>query len=268
MIQERHPTVADQIVYHLEGVFDSPCLSCARRAAASLHGVRGWEVPQWSVLARGLRLEVVEPDACQPGCIRQGWQHEVSSRLEEEFRESLFPDMVPSRQALVRFRAGAAFSVTLSSAFTRIESPLCRVLLQRRFRFLSSLSNRIFWPPSRSSRTDGGVGKKGVPTRKYGSAHLQGSWRPCGAEHAGPEHGLGLWQAMQDVWRWLQTDSHSGEGSKLQSTPFWCQFCEVTETPGEEQRHETEWHCQRQEGTRSGFTPNWLALELGHVWWY
>ena len=119
MIQERHPTVADQIVYHLEGVPDSPCLSSAWRAAASLHGVRGWEVPQWSALARGLRPEVVEPDAYQPGCTRQG-QHEVSSRLEEEFRESLFPDMVPSRQALLRSQsgpgAGAAFSVTPSSA--------------------------------------------------------------------------------------------------------------------------------------------------------
>ena len=38
--------------------------------------------------------------------------------------------------------------------------------------------------------------------------------------------------------------------------------------PGEEQRHETEWHCQRQEGTSSGRTPNWLAPELGHVWWF
>ena len=147
MIQERHPTVADQIVYHLEGVPDSPCLSSAWRAAASLHGVRGWEVPQWSALARGLRPEVVEPDAYQPGCTRQGWQHEVSSRLEEEFRESLFPDMVPSRQALLRSQsgpgAGAAFSVTPSSALTRIESPLFRVLLQRRLHLPLSLSNRI-----------------------------------------------------------------------------------------------------------------------------
>ena len=98
MIQERHRTVADQIVYHLEGVPESPCLSSASRAAASLDGVRGWEVPQWSALARGLRPEVVEPDAYQPGCSRQGWQHEVSSRLEEEFSESLFPHMVPGRQ--------------------------------------------------------------------------------------------------------------------------------------------------------------------------
>ena len=70
MIQERHPTVAEQIVYHLEGLPESPCLSSASRAAASLDGVRGWEVPQWS-LARGLRPEVVEPDAYQPGCSRR-----------------------------------------------------------------------------------------------------------------------------------------------------------------------------------------------------
>ena len=78
MIQERHPTVADQNVYHLEGLPESPCLSSANRGAASLDGVRGWEVPQWSALARGLRPEVVEPDAYQPGCSRQGWQHELA----------------------------------------------------------------------------------------------------------------------------------------------------------------------------------------------
>ena len=65
MMQERHPTVADQSVYHQEGVPESPCLNYVRRAAASLDGVRGWEVPRWSVLARGLRPEVVEPDAHQ-----------------------------------------------------------------------------------------------------------------------------------------------------------------------------------------------------------
>ena len=47
----------------------------------------------------------------------------MSSRLEEEFRESLFPDMVPSRQALRSQSgpgAGVAFFVT-TSALTRIE---------------------------------------------------------------------------------------------------------------------------------------------------
>ena len=127
-------SVADQIVYHQEG-FLSPCLSSASRAAANLHDVHGWEVPQWSALARGLRPEVVEPDAHQQGCTRQGWQHEVSNRLEEEFRESLFPDMVPRAGP----RAGAAFSVTPSSALTRIESPLFRVLLPRRLHLPISL---------------------------------------------------------------------------------------------------------------------------------
>ena len=219
----------------------------------------------------------MEPDAHQPGCSRQGWQHEVSVRLEEEFLESLFPDMVPSRQALPRSQsgpgAGAAFSVTPSSA--QIESPLFRVLLEGRLYHCPIASADVAVPPTllaTIAQLAGGRGcwEKGVPTRKYGSAHLQGSWRPCGAEHTGPEHGLGCacGQAMQDVWRWLQTDSHSGEGSNLQSTPLWCQLCEVMEIPGEEQRHETELHCQRQEGTRSGLSPNWLALELGHIWWF
>ena len=31
MIQERHSTLADQIVYHLEGVPESPCFSSASK---------------------------------------------------------------------------------------------------------------------------------------------------------------------------------------------------------------------------------------------
>ena len=149
---------------------------------------------------------MVEPDAHQPGCSRQGWQHEVSVRLEEEFLESLFPDMVPSRQALPRSQsgpgAGAAFSVTPSSA--RIESPLFRVLLEGRLYHCPIASADVAVPPTllaTIAQLAGGRGcwEKGVPTRKYGSAHLQGSWRPCGAEHAGPEHGLGCAWSSQEA---------------------------------------------------------------------
>ena len=106
--------------------------------------------------------------------------------VSRKFRESLFPDMVPSRQPLLRSQSGpsAAFSVTPSSALTRIKSPLFRVLFQRR---LICGCGR----PTDSFGHHRAAGKKVVPTRKHGSAHLQGSWRPCGSEHAGPEHGLG-----------------------------------------------------------------------------
>ena len=147
MIQERHPAVADQIVHRLEGFPDSPCLGSASGAAGSLDGVRGWEVPSWSDLAAGLRPQIREPDTHEPECSRQGWQHEAASRVEEEFRDSLFPELSPSRQALLRSQsgpgAGAAFSVTPSSMLTRIEPPLFRVLLQRRLHLPLPLSKRI-----------------------------------------------------------------------------------------------------------------------------
>ena len=64
LIQERHPTVADQIVCHLQGVPESPRLISASEAAASLDGVDG----RASSVSFGQRLRPVEPDACQPGC--------------------------------------------------------------------------------------------------------------------------------------------------------------------------------------------------------
>ena len=237
----------------------------ASRAAASLDGVRGWEVPQWSPFARGLRPEVVEPDAYQPVCSRQGWQHEVSNGIEEEFRESLFPLMVPSRQALLSSQSGpgasAAFSVTPSSALTRIESHLFRVLLQRRLHLPLPLSNRICGcgrPIDSFGHHRAACGRTG---RKLAHVWSRTCWSATWTWQCHK-------QAMPDVWRQLQTDCHSGEASNLQSTPLWCQHFEVAETPGEELRHETEWRCPRLEGTGSGLTPNWLALELGRVWWF
>ena len=56
--------------------------------------------------SRRVEAEVWEPEAHEPGCSRQGWQHEAASRVEEEFREALFPDLSPSRQALLRSQSG------------------------------------------------------------------------------------------------------------------------------------------------------------------
>ena len=123
-------------------------------------------------------------------------------------------------------------------------------------------SYRLFWPPSCSLGGQGCWEEGGSHSKVWQRAFvgkLAHVWsRTCWSA-------TWTWQchkqAMLDVWRWLQTDSHSGEGSNLQSTPLWCQLSEVTEIPGEEQRHEMELHCQRQEGTRSGLTLNWLALD-------
>ena len=96
-----------------------------------------------------------------------GWQCEVSSRLEEEFRESLFHDMVPSRQALLRSQSGPGAGAVSSIAVHHVCG--CGHPTDS----------------SRSLQADKGAGKKVVQIRKCGSA------RTCDPEHAGPQHGFG-----------------------------------------------------------------------------
>ena len=129
MIQARHPAVAALMVQHLEGESWSPSMEAASRAATQLEGTAG--------LAGGLRPEQREPEDHEPGTARAGWQHGASRRVEQAFRAScLFPHMSPSERALVRSQSGPGAGVALltspSSPLTRIESPLFRVLLQRR----------------------------------------------------------------------------------------------------------------------------------------
>ena len=120
----------------------------ASRAAAALDGTDGFEVPSWSALAAGLRPLPRNPEDHEPGCPRQGWQHEAASRVERQFRSAvLFPSLCDSDRALMRSQsgpgAGVALSATPSSALTRIESALFRVLLLRRLRQPLPLTKRL-----------------------------------------------------------------------------------------------------------------------------
>ena len=131
MIQRRHSAVADLVVYHLEGAPRTPCLESASRAAAAFDGTDWFEVPSWSALAAGLRPLPRNPEDHEPGCPRQGWQHEAASRVERQFRSAvLFPSFCDSDRALMRSQsgpgAGVALSATPSSALTRIESAVWR----------------------------------------------------------------------------------------------------------------------------------------------
>ena len=119
----------------------------ASQAATELDGLQGFEVPSWQDVAGGLRPPDRDPEDHEPGGSRKGWQHEASSRVEQDFRESLFTGMSPSDRALVRSQsgpgAGVAFSASPSSMLTRIEAPLFRVFVQRRLRLPLPLSQRI-----------------------------------------------------------------------------------------------------------------------------
>ena len=120
----------------------------ASQAATELDGIQGFILPQWSDLAAGFRPENREPEDHEPGSTHEGWQHEASSRVEQHFRATrLFPHMNPAERALLRSQsgpgAGVPFLTSPTSPLTRIESPLFRVLLQRRLRLPLPLSKRM-----------------------------------------------------------------------------------------------------------------------------
>ena len=148
MVQSRHPQIADIMVYQLEGVTESPCMGAASSAAAELDELDDLVVPRWSELAAGSRPPSREPEHHEPGAPRHGWQHEAAVCVERRYRDdSLFSRMTALEKAMVRSPAGPNAGVALStcpcSPLSRIESPLFRVLLQRRLSLPLPLSNRI-----------------------------------------------------------------------------------------------------------------------------
>ena len=125
MVEARHPDVAAQVIAQLE---------------AHPVGVRGFEVPSWRALA-GLRLPR------DPAEFQAGWQHEASSRIEQEHRETLFRVMAEPERALLRSQGGSGVGAALQTCptcpLTRIDLALFRVLLLRRLRLLLPLSARF-----------------------------------------------------------------------------------------------------------------------------
>ena len=65
-------------------------------------------VPCWQFYSKvdGVRLEDREPEDCEPGGIRSGWQHEAASRVEQQFREGLFEHIWQCRGKLWSGRKG------------------------------------------------------------------------------------------------------------------------------------------------------------------
>ena len=199
MTKERHPEVAEVIVHHLERGGTSPCLDSARRAAVVLDGVDGFQVPSWSDVASGLRPPVIGDEDREPGVPRQGWQHAAASCVEADFRAATL--MNPVERTLLRSQsgpcAGVPFTTCPSSPFTRIDSALFRVLLQRRLRLLSQRicgcgqPLDLFGHHRRSMFKDRGSGEEGVSIGECDRPDLQGSRRQSCHQHVGERYGLG-----------------------------------------------------------------------------
>ena len=101
----------------------------------------GFEPPSWQAAALGVRPLPREPDDIEPGCVRQGWQHEASSRVEQQFR----PVQV---QVLIRSQGGPGGGAALTAVPTcsekTIPSHLFRVV-PRRLRQSSLSDETSFW---------------------------------------------------------------------------------------------------------------------------
>ena len=148
MVQKRHPGVVAHLLTHLEGVPVGQSLTSASAAARSLVGVHGFDIPSWRSLAAGVRPPPRDPEDHEPGSPRQGWQHEASSRVEQQFRGlDLFPRLTDTEKTMLRSQsgpgAGAFLSTTPSNPLTRIDSFSFRTLLCRRLRLAIPLSTRI-----------------------------------------------------------------------------------------------------------------------------
>ena len=113
------------------------CLQAVAGVSRDLTGVSGFEPPSWRELVMGARPEPREHEDFEPGCTRDGWQHEASSRMEETFRaESLFPRMDDSGKALLRSQGGPGAGLALSTCpMTSFTPQLFRVILLRRLHF-------------------------------------------------------------------------------------------------------------------------------------
>ena len=120
--QRRHPRAA---AHRLQSAGDTPHVESCSRRSSHLTSVQGFGPPSWEARARGARPPPREPDDFEPARQTSQWQHQASSRVERQFRDS------------VRYgrRAGTsarALSKRIKSALTRIDPQLSCVLLLRR----------------------------------------------------------------------------------------------------------------------------------------
>ena len=177
MIRKRHPEVALEMVRQSNGVGACPSLHAASRAARELTGVEGFEPPTWDALANGLRHPTHDADEFEPGA-KRGWQHEVASRVERQFRIRLMERMAEHEQALLRSEsgpmAGMALTASPSSFSTRIDPHRLSLPLSVR---QCRCGRSLLWPSSSCVRETWGSGKTGIRHRYRGFTRVSGRRR-------------------------------------------------------------------------------------------
>ena len=130
VIRKRHPEIAERLVAKFEMGPHTPFLRAAVDAQRGLPGIMGFEPPSWQAAALGARPLPREPDDFEPSCVRQGWQHEAISWVEQQFRQELFVRVPVQVQALIRSRGGPGGGAALAA----VPISCVRVVLLRRLR--------------------------------------------------------------------------------------------------------------------------------------
>ena len=80
MVRQRHPVVAETMIWHLEQGA-APCFQAVRESR-ELVGEAGLTVPSWTELSLTRPQLEEEPDPNQP---KHGWQQKATRELETKF---------------------------------------------------------------------------------------------------------------------------------------------------------------------------------------
>ena len=126
-------------------------------------------------MLEGARPPLIEPEDAEPGTVRRGWQHEVCSRVERQFREELFAHAPAQVKVLVRSQGGVRATPPSSSSFVRTLVPMWP-------------SNRRCWPSLGCVCTSRGAQSKGFRGGEHPGQDLQGRARASAHQRHGLRH--------------------------------------------------------------------------------
>ena len=255
---------------------------CGCKPRRSLTGVMGFEAPSWQAVAKGARPEIQPPEEFEPGCFRQGWQHEAASRTEEHFIEVFFDTISNRDRGSHPFSGWKLAQVLLcewrpQARLTSIQPYLFCVVLLRRLRLPLSLSVRscrcgcaidIFGHHRAACARAGVLGRRVFCTRKRSCKDLQGRWRWVRHQHFHAGHGPWCRSRTTNVWKlWVDGLPSCLEGPSSQLTrPLVCAMhCDGSPHLGAAERDgvvlETGWWDPRSKARLVV-----LAVEVGSRW--
>ena len=122
MIGKRHHEVASQIVESVTRKTPAPSLASAVDAASKLRELHRFNPPCLSQLVAGLRPPLRQPEDAEPGCRKEGWQHEAALQIERHREERILPQLTDHERAQLRSEWARSGFGARSGPFLRHDS--------------------------------------------------------------------------------------------------------------------------------------------------